>query len=68
MDQVTNRRHKPLMLLVRVFEADSDEQIRERRLDFANSNQKDWVYDLILWATLNGKVVEVVNEKDDANE
>jgi hypothetical protein len=65
MDQVTNRRHRPLKVVVRVYEADTDVQIRERRVDIANSNQKDWVYDLILWATLNGKVVEVVNERDD---
>jgi hypothetical protein len=65
MSERQRKHHKPLYLKVMVFEVKNDIQIRERRLDFANSNQKDWLYDLVLWATLNGKSVEIINEKDD---
>lgn len=59
------RRHRPLPLIVRAFETKTDKQIRERKLDFANSSQKDWLYNFVLWATLNGHCVEIINSKDD---
>jgi hypothetical protein len=67
MDTETRARHKhrPLNIKVRVFECKDDIEIRNWTVDIANNNKKDWLYDLVLWATLNGKVVEVVNIIDD---
>lgn len=69
MDQALaspRRRHRPLNIRVRVFECSQDDkEIRNREIDIANNANKDWIYDLILWATLNGKAVEIVNVIDD---
>ncbi len=59
------RKHRPLRIKVAVFECKTDEQIRDFSVDIANGNKREWLYDLILWATLNGKAVEIQNVRDD---
>ncbi len=66
MDQsLPTRKHRPLRIRVSVFECISDVQIRDFSVDIANGNKREWLYDLILWATLNGKAVEIQNVRDD---
>lgn len=69
MDQLVNqpihRKHRPLYIKVMVFDIAEDKQIRDLRVDISNGDKRAWLFDLILWATLNGKSVEMLNEKDD---
>ena len=67
MDQLSPviRKHRALNIVVRAFDAKTEEQVRERKVNLTDYGQKDWLLSFILWATLNGKVVEVVNAKDD---
>ncbi len=58
------RKHRPLRIKVAVFECKTDVQIRDFSVDIANGNKQKWLYDLILWATLNGKAVEIQNVRD----
>jgi hypothetical protein len=66
MDQpVSNprRKHSPLFIKVKVFDIKTEEQIRDLRVDVANGDKKDWLFDLMLWATLNGKLIQISNER-----
>lgn len=66
MDQVTpTRRHRPLYIKVAVFECKTDEQIRDFTVDISNGDKQKWLFDLVLWATLNGKEVSLINRRDD---
>lgn len=65
VDRPLRRKHKPLYVKIMVFDIVADKQIRDLRVDIANGDKRKWLFDLVLWATLNGKSVEVLNEKDD---
>jgi len=67
MDQFApvTRKHRALNIVVRAFDAKTEEQVRERKVNLTDNGQKDWLLSFVLWALLNGKVVEVVNAKDD---
>lgn len=67
MHEPPTRRHRPLYIKVAVFECKTDEQIRDFTIDISNG-AKDKLFNLILWATLNGKAVELVNRRDDVKE
>lgn len=56
---------EPLMLKVLIFDIEQDKQIREHIIDFANREKRKWLSSVVVWATLNRKLVEVVNMEDD---
>lgn len=61
------RRHaQKLSVNVRVFEVEHDIEIRHfPKVDFAKRSNRDWLFGMIVWATNNGKAVEIVHAKDD---
>jgi hypothetical protein len=63
--QEPTRRHRSLYIKVAVFECKTDEQIRNFVVDISNGSKEKWLFDLVLWATLNGKAVELCNKRDD---
>ncbi len=65
MSEVRSKKHRPLFVKVYVFDCDTENQIRDLKVDLSNGEKKDWLFDLVLWATLNGKAVEIVNCKND---
>ena len=54
---------KSLRLKILVFE--NDVQIREHDVDFSKKENRLWVNNLIVWATMNGKKVQIFNMRDD---
>ena len=68
MDQslISSPRHKfkATYLRIRVFEITTQEQIRDLIVNIGADGKKDWLFDLVLWATLNNKLVQVSNKVD----
>ena len=62
-------RAKPHFVRVLVFDIAQDQQIREHGINYSklmiDKDQKlKWLLDMILWATKNGKSVEIMSEED----
>ena len=39
--------------------------MRERVINFSDTHSREWLQRHIVWATCNGKVIEIINVKDD---
>ena len=63
--EYTRPQRKSLRLKVLVFEIGSDVQIREHDVDFDKKENRLWLCNLIVWATMNRKEVQIYNIKDD---
>ena len=62
------REKKPLTIKVLVFDIATGQQIREHTCNLLLSEKKIWLYNLMMWATMNGKSIEIFNLKDDKSE
>ena len=58
----SSRRKRSTYLRIRVFEIHNQEQIRDLIVNIGADGKKDWLFDLVLWATLNNKLVQVSNK------
>ena len=56
-----------LMLRVRVFDIETDTQIREHSLNYSSHESREWLKNLIVWAGFNKKSVELLNISDDVS-
>ncbi len=64
MSEQRRRKHKSLFVKIAVYECENEKQIRDLKVDLSNGEKMQWLFDLVLWATLNGKAVEICNERD----
>ncbi len=66
-------RDKPHFVRILVYDIASGDQIREHGVNFSkvmvDRDQKlTWLLNMMLWATKNGKSVEIISEQDWQNE
>lgn len=67
---MSHHHHKTrqLGLKVLVFDLDTNEQIREITVRHFDSDKRKWLTDLVVWASLNHKSIEILSLQDDARE
>ena len=59
--------YKPLLLNITVINAKTEEVIREFRKTIDGVEKRKWLSEFIIWATLNGNYVQLINQVDDAS-
>lgn len=59
------RKCKSLMIKVLVFDIATGEQVRELIIDIKDREKRKWLPNLVIWATVNNKSVEMINIEDD---
>lgn len=72
-EQRPKLRNKPHFVRVLVYDNASGDQIREHGINFSKlmvdkDRKLKWLLNMILWATMNGKTVEIISEQDWQNE
>lgn len=56
---------KPFIIKVVVIDIETDQQVREKVVDFSDDKVKSWIISLTYWALNNRKVIEMINISDE---
>lgn len=61
------KEYKNLILVVRTIDVKTDKVENETIKNIDSKERRNWIAKTVIWATMNGKYVEIIN-KDNDNE
>lgn len=56
------RKRKPHLIRVTAFDIKLDQQVRDMIVDLSKDGKREWLFDFVLWATMNGIAIEIEKE------
>lgn len=59
------REYKTLVVTMRIIDVKSDKVEDEKTKTIDSKERRDWISKTVVWATMNGKYVEIINKMDD---
>lgn len=59
------KEYKALVVVLRVINPKTDEIVIEHTKTIDSNDRRTWLSKTIVWATMNGNYVEVINKEDD---
>lgn len=61
----TKKEYKTLVITLRVIDVKTDQVEDERTKTIDSRDRREWIMKTVIWATMNGKYVEIINKEDD---
>lgn len=59
------KKYVALVVVLRVIDVKTDKVDSETIKTIDSAERRKWIQDTVIWATMNGKYIEIINKVDD---
>lgn len=61
----TRKEYKQLVVVLRIYDAKTENMESEATKTIDSKDRREWISKTVVWATMNGKYVDIINKEDD---